>query len=73
MNIQKRGAPDDALEKAETPILYPEGNPITVAKYEDLLVLIQDIDVRHRRFYHRLRTNNDARDVGLASGASDDE
>ena len=65
--------PEDALEKAITPLLYPAGRPVTAAKFNDLMELIEFIAPQYRSFYERLQQDADIEDYGLASGDSDDE
>ena len=53
--IKKRKTPEDALEKAITPLLYPAGRPVTAARFNDLMELIEFIAPQYRFFYERLQ------------------
>lgn len=55
--------------------MYPDGRPITKAKYDDLQQLLKNIPENYRSFYRSLRYANDnsIKDYGLALCQSGDE
>ena len=55
IDIKKRKTPEDALEKAITPLFNPAGRSVTAAKFNDIMELIEFIAPQYRSFYKRLQ------------------
>lgn len=73
VDIRKKNVTPQQFKETELSILYPHGNTITKAKYDDLMQLVTFIDPKHGPFYQQLRTNEVLNDYDFASGDSEDE
>lgn len=73
VNFKKIGVTENDFKNTVLSYLYPNGNKITKAKYDDLMVLMKYIDEQHRQFYQNLEYFNNNKDFGLASGVSNSE
>lgn len=71
INIKKNGFDADSFNKCDVPMLYPNGRPISIKKYNDLMQLMKYVPEAKRDFFIKLQTD-DSEDCGLASDASDE-
>lgn len=57
----ERNVSKDSIQ-GPLPLLYPNGNSVSVAKKKDLLELIEFISPIYHNFFHSLKSSSAARD-----------